>query len=163
MHSTIKIGKTTKTHGFGGKIKIRIDPIFIKDITKIQCFFINNVPYFVETLQTELNSIIVKFDDLHSKEDAQKLLAQDVFADSSQVSEFIQNSQHDFVDYNVYDKEIYLGKALGKIEMPSQYLLNVLVNNKEILIPINDHFITSVDEKQQQIILNLPDNYIESF
>jgi 16S rRNA processing protein RimM len=48
------------------------------------------------------------------------------------------------------------------IQNPGQWLINILSpENKEILVPLHEHFILRIDTRKQTIIMDLPEGLTE--
>lgn len=54
-----------------------------------------------------------------------------------------------------------IGPLLDVIERPKQPLLVVLYQEKEVLIPLAEDFIDSVDESKQLIYMHLPEGLLD--
>jgi 16S rRNA processing protein RimM len=159
----VKIGKVLKTHGFKGNLKISIESIYADDINTYKHFFIDNLPYFIDELDDDANVYYLKFEEVDTKEQAQELVGKDIFVDMSQLKPIQQKLSVGLVGYDVYNGTDFLGKVIEKIELPQQQLLNILVKNQEILIPINENFIENIDDNIKRIVLHLPENYLQTF
>jgi len=165
MKEQINIGKTLKTHGFNGSLKIVVNPLFLKEVVKSKYFFINKLPYFVENIQKAgAEQFIVKFEDVNTKEAVQNLCNQSLYIDKKNIKNWQQNvSEKLLVDYKIYDNDKYIGIINEIVEMPQQILLSTTIENKEVLIPLNEDFMLEINEAEQKIILNLPENYLQIF
>jgi 16S rRNA processing protein RimM len=164
MHQNyIKIGKALKTHGFKGNLKIEVEDIYIKDFDKCTYVFINNIPYFIEEKNIESEYIYIKFEDIESKEEAQLLCSQDIFLEKKQLNTLNQNLVENIIGYAVFDKQRKIGLVEEKIILPQQQLISIKIDKKEVFIPLNEIFVVEINHQQQKIILNLPENYLETF
>ncbi|MCC6582299.1 MAG: 16S rRNA processing protein RimM [Chitinophagales bacterium] len=162
----IKIGKVLKTHGYKGHLKVFIDEFYMDDFEEMKALFINNLPYFI--VSKDINSdaqAIISLEEIDSKEKAHPLQGKDIFAKDDDLTEILDGEEYDhLVGYEITDK------AAGKIgiieeivEMPFQFLAKVMKDKKEILIPLNDDFILTIDEKKKQMEMELPDGFLEIF
>ena len=81
-------GTVFKMHSYKGSVNIYNENGINCDFSKLNYFFIklNNelVPFFIEKVhQTKPNIILVKFENLDSKEDAQKIYKKEVLTKKS--------------------------------------------------------------------------------
>jgi non-canonical purine NTP pyrophosphatase (RdgB/HAM1 family) len=56
-----------------------------------------------------------------------------------------------------------LGKVQEIIEYPTQSLIQVLINGKEVLIPIHDDIIKNVDREGKKIFIKAPNGLIDMY
>jgi len=162
----IKIGKVLKTHGYKGHLKIFIDEFYMSDFEEMNAIFINQLPYFI--ISKDINSdsqAIILVEDIDSKEKAHPLQGKEIFAKDDDLTEILDGEEYDeLIGFEIYDKTIgNIGKIEAIIEMPFQFLAKVLVDKKEILIPLNEDFILNIDEKKKTIEMRLPDGLLEIF
>lgn len=161
----INIGKIIKTHSFDGSLKMVVDALFLNKVIDFKHLFINNLPYFIEKIQKAgTDQFILKLEDVNSKEDAQILIGQMVYADKNSVGEWQQKLNYEtIIGFQIFNQQNFVGKVLELVELPQQLLLTTIVEEKEIFIPLNEAFVVEINELEQKIVLNLPDNYIQTF
>ena len=162
----IKIGKVLKTHGFKGHLKVFIDEFYMNDFEDITAVFINGLPYFI--VSKDINSdaqAIILLEDIDSKEKAQKLQGNDIFAKDDDLTEILDGTEYDdLVGFEITDKNTgSIGKIEKIVEMPFQYLAQVLKDKKEILIPLNDNFIAKIDTGKKIVEMQLPEGFLDIF
>jgi 16S rRNA processing protein RimM len=63
----------------------------------------------------------------------------------------------------MYEKKKLLGKVIEVIEQPAQLLLSVMVNDKEVLVPINETTLDKIDHKNQKIFVILPEGLLDIY
>jgi 16S rRNA processing protein RimM len=161
----IDIGKILKTHGFNGNLKVAVNTLFLKDILSCKHFFIDKLPYFVETIQNAGGGqFILKLEDINTKETAQNLCGKQLCIDKNQAKKWQQHTDDQSIKgFAIYDGDTYTGIVSDIIEMPQQMMIAAEINQKEILIPINEAFVLEINPEQRKIILNLPENYLQIF
>lgn len=164
-NQNIQIGKVLKTHGTNGNLRVFIESLFIKEALKSKHFFINQLPYFVESIQKSgEQEIILKLEEVDSREVAQNLCGFEVLMDSQQVKKWKkQITDETLIHFTIYNQTQKIGKVLDILEMPQQIMLVTSIQKKEVLIPLNEDFLVEVNPDEQKIVLNLPENYFEIF
>ncbi|MBE0652901.1 MAG: 16S rRNA processing protein RimM, partial [Bacteroidales bacterium] len=71
---------------------------------------------------------------------------------------------HEVIDFVLIDESFgEIGKIAQILEYPNQALFQIFYKEKEVLIPINDRFIVSVDREKKEIKMNLPDGLIQVY
>jgi 16S rRNA processing protein RimM len=56
-----------------------------------------------------------------------------------------------------------LGEVIEVIEQPHQLLCVVLIDNKEVLIPVHEEFLKKLDKKNKKIYVSLPDGLLDIY
>ena len=165
------IGYTRKPFGLKGELKIQIEEIFIEDLLQTKVCFLpfkgHPTPYFIEHLR-ETDSLLIKFEDIDNKENARQLANLEILLRKSDLSIDPDQPLIDedleygaFVGYTLID--VQLGE-IGSIEeiqeYPQQEMAAVTYNDHPFLIPLNEHFIQSIDEVKQLIYVELPEGLL---
>lgn len=165
----IKIGKIKKPHGLVGAVKVFIEEPFLDTVSAATHFFLHiknqYLPYFIEECQLG-NEVILKFEDLSSKEAAQSLRNVDVFIKSSDLPNEVgirqdQSSFNGLIGFTINDVSLgTIGPIEDVLELPQQYLASITYQERECLIPLHDELIESIDEQAQTILMNLPEGLL---
>ena len=164
------VGKIVKTHGLKGEVTLRIDNEQFDEIEELNYFLldINDklIPYFVENITFHSNKSFVLFQDLKTLEAANQLVGKSVYLPLDLLPEKEGNDfySHDVVDFLVIDEEKgELGKVQEIIEYPTQSLIQILINGKEVLIPIHDDIIQDVNREEKKIYIKAPVGLIDMY
>ena len=71
---------------------------------------------------------------------------------------------HEVVGFLVVDEEKgELGNVQEIIEYPTQSLIQIVINGKEVLIPIHDDIIQDVDRAGKKILIKAPVGLIDMY
>lgn len=164
------VGKIVKTHGLKGEVTLRIDNEQFDEIEELNYFLldINDklIPYFVENITFHSNKSFVLFQDLKTLEAANQLVGKSVYLPLDLLPEKDGNDfySHEVVDFLVIDDEKgELGKVQEIIEYPTQSLIQILINGKEVLIPIHDDIIQDVNREEKKIYIKAPNGLIDMY
>ena len=164
------VGKIVKTHGLKGEVTLRIDNEQFDEIEELNYFLldINDklIPYFVENITFHSNKSFVLFQDLKTLETANQLVGKSVYLPLDLLPEKDGNDfySHEVVDFLVIDEEKgELGKVQEIIEYPTQSLIQILINGKEVLIPIHDDIIQDVNREDKKIYIKAPNGLIDMY
>ena len=164
------VGKIVKTHGLKGEVTLRIDNEQFDKIEELNYFLldINDklIPYFVENITFHSNKSFVLFQDLKTLEAANQLVGISAYLPLDLLPEKDGNDfySHEVVDFLVIDEEKgELGKVQEIIEYPTQSLIQVLINGKEVLIPIHDDIIQDVNREEKKIYIKAPNGLIDMY
>ena len=164
------VGKIVKTHGLKGEVTLRIDNEQFDDIEELNYFLldINDklIPFFIEDITYHSNKAFVLFQDLMTLEAASQLVGTTTYLPLELLPEKTGNDfySHEVIDYLVVDAEKgELGKVNDIIEYPTQSLIQIIKDEKEILIPIHDDIIKDVNREEKKIYIKAPNGLIEMY
>lgn len=163
----IKIGLFNKPHGIRGELSFTFtDDIFDRTdcpyiVCEIDGIF---VPFFIEEYRFRSDTTaLMKLEDIDSDEDARMFTNLDVYFPKS----FWEESEEDmapgdyFIGFTVIEESAgEIGTITGINDSTANVLFEIERDGKEQLIPVNDDFILSVDEKNSIIHMVLPDGLL---
>ena len=164
------LGRIAKTHGIKGEVTIRLDvddPSAYHDM-KYFLLEINKVltPFFVEKMTCSGDKVFVKVQDINTVEAASALTGKEVFLPLELLPKLSgkQFYYHEVKGFLLID-EIHgeLGPINDVIEYPTQAIIQVFKDKKELLIPILDQVIQKVDRKTKKLYIKAPDGLIDMY
>ncbi|GCC51955.1 16S rRNA processing protein RimM [Chryseotalea sanaruensis] len=163
-----KIGYVQKTHGLKGEVTIALEPGAPDDFETITSIFAEVkgrlIPYFIEEISFKGDKAFVKFEDVNTSEEATTLKGTSLYLPKStrpksKRGEFYND---EVIGFTVNDATAgLLGKVSSVENEEVNPLLIVLQGEKEIAIPINAPFITSVNKSTKRIEVDLPEGLLE--
>ena len=170
MEQLIHIGKIVATFGINGQViathvlgkKITFKPqdaVFV-EITKGK-----PIPFFVEscTAKNE-NEINIHLDSIRSKEAAMYLIGKNIWVNESSFNALVdKNAPIALIGYLVIDGKNTLGSIDEMIEQPHQLLAKIMIDSKEVLIPLNQNTLLEINRKKKTISVNLPDGLLDIY
>lgn len=164
------VGKIVKTHGLKGEVTLRIDNEQFDDIEELNYFLLDVneqlIPFFIEDIAYHSNKAFVLFQDLKTLEAASQLVGRSAYLPLELLPEKTGNDfySHEVVDYLVVDEvKGELGKVNEIIEYPTQSIIQIIRDGKEILIPIHDDIIKDVNRDEKKIYINAPSGLIDMY
>lgn len=164
------VGRIVKTHGIKGEVTLRIDNEDFDEIEELNYFLldINDklIPFFIENITYHSNKSFILFQDLKTLEAASQLVGTAAYLPLDLLPERSGNDfySHEVVDFLVVDEEKgELGRVQEIIEYPTQSLIQIIKEEKEILIPIHDDIIKDVDREGKKILIKAPVGLIDMY
>lgn len=163
-------GKITKTHGLKGEITVKLDVANPEEFKDLRYLLIedrgNLIPYFIENQKINGDKMIVQLQDVKKVEQAVAFMGKAVFLPN----EFMPELEDD----DFYYKEIVgfkmidalkgeIGEVSDVLEYPTQAVIQVMKDGKEILIPIHDDIIQKVDKKAKILTVKAPEGLIDMY
>ena len=165
------LGKIVKKYSFKGELLVKLDTDDPSIYTKMESVFIdknkNLIPFFIERSSLHKSTLLrVKFEDIDSEEDADKLLKSELYLPLEFLPQLTGNKfyYHEIFGFEAEDLSFGLiGIIKGVNDNTNQAILEIDRNGSEILIPLIDDFIKSVDRAQKKIILEVPEGLIDIY
>jgi len=164
------LGRVAKTHGIKGEVTIKLDVDDPSNYLDLKYFLleINKVltPFFVEKITPSGDKFFVQVQDVKTVEAASALTGKEVWLPMEMLPKLSgkQFYYHEVKGFLVVD-EVHgeLGPIKEVIEYPTQAILQVFKDGKEILIPILDQVIKKVDRKAKKLYVSAPEGLIEMY
>jgi 16S rRNA processing protein RimM len=164
------VGKLTKTHGLKGEMAIWLDVDYPEEYENLASILIEIrgelIPHFIQEIQIRANKSIVKFEDIDSIEAAQKLVNCELYLPSENL-EILDDDQfyyHEIIGFSVIDEQQgKLGTVTAVYTSEAQDLIAMFYKNQEILIPVSDAIVKTIDRKKNELYTNLPTGLVEIY
>lgn len=166
-----QLGHITRTHGTKGEVVFFLDVDFPDDYAEMESVFVEIkgqlIPYFIENINIQRGGkAIVKFEDVHSIEQATPLINCPLFLPEDTLDE-LEGSQfyyHEIVGFRVVDAALgELGVVTTVYSMATQDLVAMEYQGQEVLIPVNDAMIEGVNRQEKVLKVTLPEGLVEVY
>ncbi len=147
-------------HHLGKKIAVKKIKVIFLEQKKDEL-----LPYFIENIRKKGdNELYLKLEGIDSKEAATQFMRREVWLNEEEIQTHTQkNNPIGWVGYQILDQGKGLGPILEVIEQPHQVLCRIDIDNKEVLIPINEQTLDKVDHKDKTVLLSLPDGLLDIY
>ncbi|MBP5566534.1 MAG: hypothetical protein J6X57_03475 [Bacteroidales bacterium] len=153
----LPVAKVVKSFGTDGGLLLSSDVDLESLDFKEPVFIVFDglqVPFFILDYQAKGARAVVHLNDVCNLEDAEELVGRTIYADV----EMEDDGELDFTGWTILDHGKEIGRCTGLEAIPGNPCLNVeLSDGREILIPLHEDFVVSVDESSRTLSLNLPD------
>lgn len=165
----ILIGILSKLHGYKGAYQLYSERTIDDDIENRESVFLEIqgllVPFFIESINvTSDSSAVIKFEDIDNPETAKEFVSCNVFVQPKKKSSKASKKQkeEDFKGYTVIDKaQGNIGAVNDILNYNQNILLSVIKDGNEILIPVSEEIIQSMDHKKKEIHISAPEGLID--
>jgi len=164
------IGKIKKSHGVKGELRVQIEAHFMPDFSKAKLLFLGNeqscIPYFLLKFRSEPN-LIIKLEDVDSKEQADALGKQAILLPESEISHIeieaaVEATGNNFlIGYELRSEEKPIGPILRIDEYPQQDMIICQYQGREVLIPLHEALIKELDEDHKVLTMLIPEGLLE--
>ena len=164
------IGFLSKLQGYKGEFLLVSDYPFHKNIKKWESVFLEIegllVPFFIQSLRITTDSTaIIAFERITSSDTAKEYLSCNVYKEKkllgNQKSKFNAES---LSGYALIDTKYGIVGTIDSILNYNQNLLfRILSKKTEILIPVTEEYILSIDNQKKVITMQVPDGLLDLF
>ena len=172
----VKIGRIVKPFGYKGDLKVLLD-ITYKELIEslegftLEAFFIfkqeRSVPYFIEkiTPQQSEKHILVKLEDIHSKEEGLLLSGKEIHLPQNMISLVEETGIYAAViGFMAEDGEAgELGRIEDILQLPHQEIAQINFRDQELLVPLNEETVINIDHPHKKILLKLPKGLLDVY
>lgn len=166
-----QIGRFIKPHGFKGELSIKLDVDHPQEYQEMESAFVEInkelIPFFFERLRLNNKGIAtVKIEGIDTEEDALTLVKKNLYLPLDILPKLTGNRFyfHEIEGFKAIDNEFgEIGVIQAVLDGNAQDIFQIINGKKEILIPIVDDFILSVDRDKKEILLNAPEGLIDFY
>jgi 16S rRNA processing protein RimM len=165
-----RIGTFIKTKGLKGELQFYVDYDNL-DAIDFNAVFVDMagklVPYFVESVKYHQNHIAYFFlEDQDTIEKASRLVKKDVYLPNKlkpkkRKADFTLMDLAGFIA--VDENEGELGEISHVQELPQQFIATVHYKNCEVLFPLNEDTIKSIDVVKGVVLVDLPEGLLDIY
>ena len=169
MEKYVEIGYTRKTHGVIGELKFFVEDPYWEVFDQVGRVFLEirsaKVPFFVQSIRGAHEDIL-HFEDVPNREAAIPLQSKTMYMLESDLPKDLDTRElsPEYVrleGYSMTDVQLgTIGIVKSVIEMPAHEVALVDYQGKEIMIPLNEHFIKKIDDKKSEIKVDLPEGML---
>lgn len=162
------VGTITNRFSFKGEVLVKIDTDDPELLLEVESIFIdigkNLIPFFVENSSMQRSKLWrVKLEEVDDEREAEALIKNDVYLPLTLLPDLSGNQfyYHEVIGFKIIDHHTSVGTITAVNDSTAQPLFVVQRDDREILIPIIDQFLDTVDRESQAIYMNLPDGLID--
>jgi len=165
------IGKIVKLHGYKGGVSLYMDVSNPGAYANLKSVFIELdgilTPFFIKVFKLKNKGFVaLHFEGVDSETSAKNLIGKKVFIESSQLQEADETRflGHELIGYKVIDQtKGDIGMLMEVLEQKGNPLFVVDLNGSEILLPVFEGLLISIDATQKQILINAPEGLVDLY
>ncbi len=165
------LGKIVKKYSFKGELLAKLDTDEPNLYESLESVFVDLkgalIPFFIESSQLHKSELLrIKFEDVDTEEDADALMKCELYLPMDFLPELEDDKFyfHEIVGFTVEDKRFgTVGTITGVNDSTAQSLFEIDRDGTEILIPMNDEFISKVDKTNKIIHVETPEGLIDLY
>ena len=170
MFEYIKIGNILKPHRYEGVLLSEIEAAVFDDLLNCQAVFIRinglEVPFFLEHMDLHESGSFLKLEEFNSPEDIKPFNNATLYLRSEDLStvntQNFSKKEKNLAGFTILDKSSGKKFLIQRTEeYPQQWMAIVTLGTDELLIPLTEEWILSIDEEKKEIRMDLPDGLID--
>jgi len=165
------VGTVVNKFSFKGEILVKLDTDEPEIFLEMESVFIEIgkklVPFFIDKSQLHKSLLLrLKLEDVEDEASADALMKKALYLPLSFLPplEGTKFYYHEVIGFEMIDSEHgSIGTIKSINDSTSQALFEVEKGDRELLIPLNDHFIKKLDREQKQIHITTPEGLVELY
>ncbi|MDR1552655.1 MAG: ribosome maturation factor RimM [Prevotellaceae bacterium] len=162
-------GNILKTFGKNGELIVKLDNQAPAEINLDEPIFIIidglSVPFYFKVFEERSNGrVLVILENIETEKLANQLTGKQILLPhKKQIADKSFNLNH-FVGFNATDARAgKIGTITEFLDFHNNPCFQILHNSKEILVPVNEDFIKSIDTKSKTINFDLPNGLVDFY
>lgn len=166
-----QLGYVIKPHGLRGEVQIFLDVDSPEEYETLESVFVLQgqqlVPFFIESIAVRSEKAIVAFEEVETIEAAKALKGCSLYLPLNNLPELGADDfyYHELIGFSL---KSHTGESIGEIksvlEAGAQELLAVThPGGKEILVPLTDHLINTLNKKEKELVMEIPDGLLDVY
>ncbi len=166
------LGYIIKNLGIDGGLLVALDTDDIERYNELESVFIliegKLVPFFIEdiSLRPAKKEAVILFEDVDTVDKAKHLCGREVFLPIDHLPPLEGESfyYYEIAGYQAYlDTGEHIGEILKILDFPGNPVFSIMKAGKEVLIPVADELITSINHEAREIRLNPPPGLLDLY
>ena len=165
------LGKIVKKYSFKGEVLLKLDTDQPELYEQLDALFLDLnhslIPYFIEKAQLHKSDVLrIKFEDVSTEGAAEELLKKEVYLPLNLLPKLEGNRfyYHEVIGFEVIDENFgSVGLISGINDTTAQALFEIDREGTEVLIPLNDDIIRSVDRNKKTVTVHTPPGLIDLY
>ena len=171
LEDCFNLGYIAKLHGYKGEVSLFLDVTDPSNYGNLKSVFIEInkelIPFPIDSIKLMNKGFAtIKFRGIDTENKAKELLRKSAYLPLSLLPQLGEDEfyDHEIISYNVIDiKEGFVGVVEQVIDLPSNPLLQLKNEDREILIPIIPGLVKKVNRTDKQLEIQAPEGLLELY
>ncbi|MCW3122129.1 MAG: rimM [Flavipsychrobacter sp.] len=166
----IRIGKIVATHGLGGTLILthvvgNSQWLKKEHVLHVEMQKGSYIPHFIDQCKAvNPKEYHITIENINTMEAAKRLVTKHVYVDEALLADYARQSPLLWIGFTVTDKASgNLGPIADVMQTGNQWLAKLNYKGTEVLIPLIEQTIESLDIKAKKLNINLPDGLLEVY
>lgn len=170
MASYYKIGKFATAHGLKGELVLQHELGKASDLKGLEAIFLEDkkgsfLPYFIQSAKKKSpQEVLVQLEGVDVREKALSLATKTVWIPEEEFHRLADRSAPaNLLGYMIVENKKQHGQIEEVIEQPQQLLCRIKINEKEVLIPLNESTLLKINHAKKIVEVTLPDGLLDIY
>jgi 16S rRNA processing protein RimM len=170
MNQYFSIGKLVATFGLKGELVLSHSLGKSSGFQSLDVIFLENqkdsfLPYFVRAARVRnAEEVYLSLEGIDTKELARPLTQKEVWLQEADFTRLAGKSRPiSLLGFHMISGNENLGEVVEVIEQPLQVLCKIIMQGKEVLIPLHEGTLDRVDQANKQVYVTLPDGLLDVY
>jgi 16S rRNA processing protein RimM len=170
MAAYLKLGKILSAHGLTGELLLEHTLGKASSLKKVEVLFIEDykkalLPYFVTSSRKKTaDAVFISLEGINTRERAQQLVSRAVWIPEELYHQLAsKNAPANLLGYQIVENDKEIGLITEVIEQPQQLVCKVFIQEQEVLIPLHEETLLSIDHAAKKVIVQLPDGLLDIY
>ena len=170
MAAYLKLGKILSAHGLTGELLLEHTLGKASSLKKVEVLFIEDykkdlLPYFVTSSRKKTaDAVFISLEGINTSERAQQLVSRAVWIPEELYHQLAsKNAPANLLGYQIVENDKEIGLITEVIEQPQQLVCKVFIQEQEVLIPLHEDTLLSIDHAAKKVIVQLPDGLLDIY
>ncbi|MFN5033984.1 MAG: ribosome maturation factor RimM [Bacteroidota bacterium] len=170
MAAYLKLGKILSAHGLTGELLLEHTLGKASSLKKVEVLFIEDykkalLPYFVTSSRKKTaDAVFISLEGVNTRERAQQLVSRAVWIPEELYHQLAsKNAPANLLGYQIVENDKEIGLITEVIEQPQQLVCKVFIQEQEVLIPLHEDTLLSIDHAAKKVIVQLPDGLLDIY
>jgi 16S rRNA processing protein RimM len=161
------LGTISRKFSFKGEVVLQINPDLDNFPQNLESVFVDieqkRIPFFIEfTKAHKKRNLRIKFEDVNSEGDANKLVKRDVYVPKSEIDIDDTFSLKDLIGFTAFNEnDELIGEIVNLNTSTPQAIFELTSERGPLLIPVNEDWILEIDEDDKAIYFELPEGLLD--
>ena len=170
MASYLKLGKIVSVHGLKGELVLEHTLGKSSNLKNLEVLYVeekkdNLLPYFIQTARKKTTTeIFIQVEGIDIREKAQRLVSKIVWIPEEEFQRLASKSAPaSILGFKIIDAGNLLGEIKEVIEQPQQLVCKIMIQNKEVLIPLHEDTLSKIDYSKKEVHVQLPEGLLDIY
>ncbi len=170
MTEYLRVGKVVAASGLKGEILVRHYLGKKSSFPGLKTIFIEErkdsfLPWFIESTRLKsAEEVYLKLETVDTRESALKLTQKDIWITAVDFKNLAaKSSPINLLGFTLVENGNPLGQVVEVIEQPHQILCRLLIQEKEVLIPLNEETLLKINYRAKRIDISLPSGLLDIY
>lgn len=166
----LRVGKVVAAHGLSGAVIIKHilnNSNWVKsgDAFLLEMEKESYIPFFTtDVTPHKEGELLVKMEDVSDADGGKRLIGKNVYVQEDVLQQGKVDSPLLYIGFELIDREKgSLGKITDVMQAGKQWIAQIMIEEKEVLIPLAEELIIDINVKNKYIRMNVPEGLVEVY